>query len=489
MLTDAAQILLQVFFLLNIFFTIVIIFFERKNPASTWAWIIVLNILPFFGFIIYLIFGLEARKHKIFMLKAKHDYDLYNEYMSLVKNQNYFIDPQIAYQNKKNILQIPGYENFSDMVYMNYQTNFSCVTLNNKLTIFYDGKSKFDSLIDDIKNAKNFIHIQYYIFRDDELGKKIVDLLTQKAKEGLEIKLLIDGMGCIKTNKKFFDELINAGGKVVNFLPPYFFRVNFRNHRKICVIDGEIGYVGGFNIGDEYLGKSKKFGFWRDSHIKIYGDAVKQLELRFIMDWNFCDGPNISLDKKYFPYMQTIDCTTMQIVSSGPDTRWPSIQYNYFKMINEANKSIYIQTPYFIPEESVLEALKIAALSGIDVKIIIPAKPDHPFVYWASLSYIGELLEAGAKCYKYEKGFVHSKLILIDGKISSVGTANMDIRSFKLNFEINSFIYDKNITKQFETKFIDDLKDCSQILKEIYMQRSNFIKIKESISRLFSPLL
>ena len=158
-------------------------------------------------------------------------------------------------------------------------------------------------------------------------------------------------------------------------------------------------------------------------------------------------------------------------------------------MINEANKSIYIQTPYFIPEESVLEALKIAALSGIDVKIIIPAKPDHPFVYWASLSYIGELLEAGAKCYKYEKGFVHSKLILIDGKISSVGTANMDIRSFKLNFEINSFIYDKNITKQFETKFIDDLKDCSQILKEIYMQRSNFIKIKESISRLFSPLL
>lgn len=489
MIADALQILLKIFFLLNIFFTIIIIFFERKNPTSTWAWIIVLNIFPIFGFIIYLIFGLEARKHKIFMLKAKHDYDLYTEYMALVKNENYFIDPQVALQNKKNILQIPGYENFSDMVYMNYQTNFSCVTLNNKLTLFHDGQSKFDSLIDDINNARNFIHIQYYIFRDDELGNKILDLLAQKANKGLEVRLLVDGMGCIKTHKHFFDKLIKSGGKVLTFIPPRFFRANFRNHRKICVIDGEIGYVGGFNIGDEYLGKSKKFNFWRDSHIKIYGDAVKQLELRFIMDWNFCDGQNIKLNKNYFPRIQTVNCTTMQIVSSGPDNRWPSIQYDYFKMINEANKSIFIQTPYFIPEESLLEALKVAALSGIDVRIIIPAKPDHPFVYWASLSYIGELLEAGAKCYKYEKGFIHSKLILIDGKISSVGTANMDIRSFKLNFEINSFIYDKDVTEQFENKFIEDLDDSSQILKEIYLQRSNFIKIKESISRLFSPLL
>ena len=198
---------------------------------------------------------------------------------------------------------------------------------------------------------------------------------------------------------------------------------------------------------------------------------------------------NIKLEEKYFPRIQIIDCTTMQIVSSGPDTHWPSIQYNYFKMINEANKSIYIQTPYFILEDSVLEALKIAALSGIDVKIIIPAKPDHPFVYWANLSYIGELLESGAKCYKYEKGFIHSKLILIDGKISSVGTANMDIRSFKLNFEINSIIYDKNVTAQFENAFDNDLENCSQIMKEDYIHRSNFVKIKESISRLFSPLL
>lgn len=489
MLNDAMQILLQIFLILNIFFTVFIIFFERKNPASTWAWIIVLNILPYFGFIIYLMFGLEARKHKIFILKSKRDYDLYNEYLALVKDRNYFIDQQKAIQNSKNILQIPEYESFSDMVYMNYKSSLSSVTLNNKLTLFNDGQEKFDSLINDIENAQKFIHIQYYIFRDDELGHKILNLLTKKANEGLEVKLLIDGMGCIKNHKHFCDKLIKAGGKVVYFLPPYFFRVNFRNHRKICVIDGTIGYIGGFNIGDEYLGKSKKFNFWRDSHIKIYGDATKQLELRFIMDWNFCQMDNIKLEEKYFPRIQIIDCTTMQIVSSGPDTHWPSIQYNYFKMINEANKSIYIQTPYFIPEDSVLEALKIAALSGIDVRIIIPAKPDHPFVYWANLSYIGELLESGAKCYKYEKGFIHSKLILIDGKISSVGTANMDIRSFKLNFEINSIIYDKNVTAQFENAFDNDLENCSQIMKEDYIHRSNFVKIKESISRLFSPLL
>lgn len=489
MLSEALAILLQVFFVLNILFTILIIFFERKSPAATWAWIIVLNILPYFGFIIYLLFGLEARKHKIFMLKLKLDSNLYDEYLAITCEQNCFIEHENVLINKKNVLQIPGYEYLNDMVYMNYKSGYSDITLNNKLDLFHDGASKFESLIYDIENAQTFIHVQYYIFRDDELGKKIMNLLVKKANEGLEVKLLTDGMGCIRNSKYFCDELIKVGGEVVSFLPPYFFRMNFRNHRKICVIDGKIGYIGGFNIGDEYVGKSKKFNFWRDTHIKIFGDAVKQLELRFIMDWDFASNNKINLDRKYFPNLEAINCTTMQIVSSGPDTRWPSIQYNYFKMINEANASIFIQTPYFIPEDSVLEALKIASLSGIDVKIIVPSKPDHPFVYWANLSYIGELLDAGAKCYKYEKGFIHSKLILIDSKVSSVGTANMDIRSFKLNFEINSFIYDKNITQQFEKIFINDLDNCTQILREDYIHRSNFTKIKESISRLFAPLL
>ena len=316
-----------------------------------------------------------------------------------------------------------------------------------------------------------------------------MDLLVKKAKEGLEIRILLDGMGCIKNSRDFYKDLINAGGEVIFFLPPKIFRANFRNHRKICVIDGKIGYLGGFNIGDEYLGESKKFGFWRDSHIKIFGDAVKQLELRFIMDRNFCVNNKLNLEEKYFPEIETVDCTSMQIINSGPDNFWEVIKFNYFKMINEANKYIYIQTPYFVPDDSILEALKTAALSGIDVKIIIPAKPDHIFVYWTSLYYIGELLKAGAKCYKYKKGFLHSKLILVDKKLFSIGTANMDIRSFRLNFETNAIIYDKNLTIEFEKIFINDLNGCEEILKEDYENRSCFIKIKESISRLLAPIL
>lgn len=488
------HLLLQIFFMVNILFTVVIIFFERKNPTSTWAWIILLNLLPYFGFIIYLMFGLDSRKYKIFMDKSRNDLESYAEYLKL--NSNSFITEQDSLMHTKNILQIPDGEHLNDLVYMNYKAGFGTLTLNNKLTLFNSGEDKFNELMQDIANAKNFVHMQYYIFRDDELGDKILNLLTQKAKDGVEVKLLIDGMGCLFNKQNFCSKLIEAGGEVLRFLPPRFFRVNFRNHRKICVIDGNIGYIGGFNIGDEYIGKSKRFGFWRDSHIKIFGDAVKQLEIRFIMDWNFCvtDSRNpsanqISIVENYFPKLQTIDCTSMQIVSSGPDTKWDSIQYSYFKMINEANKSIYIHSPYFIPDSSILEALRIAALSGIDVRVIIPSKPDHIFVYSANMSYIGELLDAGVKCYKYENGFLHSKLMIIDGIITSVGTANMDLRSFKLNFEINAFIYDKDTSQAFANQFITDLSSCTEILLDEYTNRSWFMKFKESISRLFSGLL
>ena len=488
MALEAIKIFLGVSFILNLIFIFIVIFFERKSPSSTWAWIFVLSVLPYFGFIFYLIFGLDSRRHKIFVLKAKLDHNLYYEYLNLVYDKNYFFEDKNLKQ-EKNILKIPGYENLNDLVYMNYKIGASAVTLNNKINFFCDGKEKFENLMKDIERAEKFIHMEYFIFKDDKLGKKIMDLLVKKAKEGLEIRILLDGMGCIKNSRDFYKDLINAGGEVIFFLPPKIFRANFRNHRKICVIDGKIGYLGGFNIGDEYLGESKKFGFWRDSHIKIFGDAVKQLELRFIMDRNFCVNNKLNLEEKYFPEIETVDCTSMQIISSGPDNFWEVIKFNYFKMINEANKYIYIQTPYFVPDDSILEALKTAALSGIDVKIIIPAKPDHIFVYWTSLYYIGELLKAGAKCYKYKKGFLHSKLILVDKKLFSIGTANMDIRSFRLNFETNAIIYDKNLTSEFEKIFINDLNGCEEILKEDYENRSCFIKIKESISRLLAPIL
>jgi len=238
------------------------------------------------------------------------------------------------------------------------------------------------------------------------------------------------------------------------------------------------------------LGLVKRFGFWRDTHLKLKGDSVKQLELRFLMDWNFCSPEYIKLSDGFFPKIKNSGSgVSMQIVSSGPDTAQYNILNGYIKMISEANNTVYIQSPYFVPDSSIFDALRIAALSGIDVRIMIPSKPDHPFVYWASLSYLGELVELGAKCYKYEKGFIHSKVIMIDSLLSSVGTANMDIRSFKLNFECNAFIYDQNVTMKLDEQFLRDIEDSTRIEYEWYMKRGSLTKIRESVSRLLSPLL
>jgi cardiolipin synthase len=345
-------------------------------------------------------------------------------------------------------------------------------------------------LIKDIKEAEHFIHLQYYIVRDDKLGKRIIRLLADKAREGVEVKFLYDGMGNALNSPMFNKPLKEAGGEVQLFLPPKGIRINYRNHRKLAIIDGKIGYIGGLNIGDEYLGEVKRFGYWRDTHIRVVGDCVHDMELRFQMDWNFTKGTKIGFNEKYFPYIpKQADSVPMQIVSSGPDTRWNSVQHGYFRMITEANRRIYIATPYFVPDDSILEALKTAALSGVDVRIIIPGTPDHLFVYWSSLSYLGELLDAGVRCYEYTKGFIHSKVISMDGMISSVGTANVDVRSFKLNFEVNAFMYDERVTAEIDAQFARDFRDSHEITKDEYDTRSRQTKIREAFSRLISPLL
>lgn len=486
MLSEFLSILFYVLTILNFLFAIFVVFFERKNPGVTWAWLMVLTLIPCFGFMIYLVFGFEGRKHSIFFLKATNDDKLFKTYIEENKKD---IIQQIDFVSRKNILGEPNTEHLNDIVFLNLMSSGSPFTKNNSIKIFHEGNSKFKSLLEDIENAKTFIHLQYYIVRDDILGNQIMTALSKKAAEGVEVCFLYDGMGNVRNSRKFNKQLINSGGNIGLFLPPKFIRINYRNHRKICVIDGKIGYVGGLNIGDEYLGKVKRFGFWRDSHIRIEGDAVKSLELRFIADWNFVSEKKIDILPKYFPKLKQEKGINMQIISSGPDCKWNSIQYGYFKMITECDKSIYIATPYFVPDDSILEGLKTAALSGIDVKIIIPAHPDHPFVYWSSLSYLGELLEAGVKCYKYNKGFIHSKVMTMDNIITSVGTANMDIRSFKLNFEVNAFIYDSSITEEFNKQFEIDLDDCEQITNQWYENRPRITKIKEAISRLISPML
>ena len=263
--------------------------------------------------------------------------------------------------------------------------------------------------------------------------------------------------------------------------------MNYRNHRKIAVIDGTTGFIGGYNIGEEYLGKGP-LGYWRDAAIKIQGTGVISLQLRFFMDWNYAARDHLAYDLIYFPETKGPGNCPLQTVSSGPDARWSQIKEGYLKMILTATESVYIQTPYFIPDDSISDALRIASLSGVDVRIMIPCKPDHPFVYWATLSFIGDLLDSGVRAFTYDNGFIHAKTIVVDGIAASVGSANFDIRSFRLNFEANAFFYDPEYGGQMKRAFLDDLPKCTEITLENYMHRSRWIKAKESVSRLFSPL-
>lgn len=474
--------LLKVLTYLNLIFALLIIFFERRNPSATWAWLMVLLLIPGIGFILYLLLGQNLSRRKMFDLKTEED----RFHKKLLIQGKQISEDTMEFHDKEMI-------EYKDMVYMHLINSQSVFTQDNQVEIYIDGHDKFDALLKSIENANHHIHMVYYIIKNDKLGNKIINALTKKASEGIEVRLLYDGMGGIRLPRRFFNKLKASGGKVACFFPSLLplvnIRLNYRNHRKIVVIDGKEAYVGGFNIGDEYLGENKKFGYWRDTHIKITGSAVGSLQQRFLMDWRYASQEKITFDKSYFPQNCSNGQIGIQIVSSGPDSEWEQIKNGYLKMIQSAKKNIYIQTPYFIPDESILEALKIASLSGVDVKIMIPSKPDHPFVYWASLSYIGDLLKSGVHSYTYNKGFIHSKMVVVDGNVSSVGTANMDVRSFKLNFEVNAFIYDNNVSKTLEDIFEKDINDCTEITKQLYERRSILIKFKESISRLLSPVL
>lgn len=473
--------------IINVFLAGLMVFFERRNPASTWAWLLVLFFIPIFGFLIYIVFGKNGKQEKMFREKAEYDQKVYFKYLFHDRHSIEKIQRQKALIESRGRLVEAEY--LTDLAYLHLSSG-NWMTFNNEVTALGSGKDKFEALVRDIRNAKKFIHLQYYIWRGDRLGGRLLDELIKKAEEGVEIRLLYDGMGNSSLPKKYFHKLHEAGGFTASFLPPFFVRINYRNHRKLCIIDGEIGYIGGFNVGDEYLGLVKKYGPWRDTHLRFEGDAVDQMQIRFIMDWNFTAKDGIvQLEDKYFPVRDQWDGVETQIVSSGPDTQWKNIRNGYFKMINEAEEHIYLTTPYFVPDDAIFEALRVAALSGIDVRILIPGNPDHFFVYWASMSYLGELLEAGVRCFQYEKGFIHAKTVCVDGLVCSVGTANMDVRSFDLNFEINAFMFHAVLTQSLEAEFLKDLESSVEITKEWYYRRRWWFKVKEAVARLISPML
>ncbi|SFL49837.1 cardiolipin synthase [Salibacterium qingdaonense] len=478
------SILISLVIFLNLIFAVIIIFLERKDATSTWAWLMVLLFVPFLGFILYLIFGQNLSRKRLFDwedIKKIGIEDLIKEQIhSLREHRFHFSDPDAR--------------DYRDLIYMHLVNNDALLTENNQVSIYTDGREKFDQLIEDINQATDHIHLQYYIFRNDELGTRLLEALTKKAREGVRVRILYDEMGSRKLPKRAFHTLKKAGGEVEIFFPRRIplinLRLNYRNHRKVVVIDGVTGYLGGFNVGDEYLGLDPKFGYWRDTHLRMTGQVVKALQTRFILDWNQATHRHyIHYEDRLFPVHEATGDTAAQIISSGPDSEWEQIKNGYIKMIMAAKDSIYIQTPYFIPDQSLMDTLRIAALSGKDVRIMIPNKPDHPFVYWATYSHIGELLKTGARVYVYENGFIHAKTIVVDGKVSSIGTANIDVRSFRLNFEVNAFLYHRPTAERMALTFETDMKHCRELTLKDYRERSLWIRFKESISHLLSPIL
>ncbi len=467
----------------NILLAILLIFFERRDPTSTWLWIMILTFLPGIGFILYLFIGQDLSKQRLFKVKEEEDAC----FRSIATTQKEQIrNGDFHYVN-------PNFRKYEDHIKLHLRNSEAYFTQDNNVELIFSGKEKFQSLLKSINEAEKYIYMEYYIFNSDSIGMEVIEALCHKAKEGIAVRLLVDGMGARKLSKKAITKLRASGVNVAIFFPPFVpwvsIRLNYRNHRKICIVDGKEAYLGGFNIGDEYLGRSKRFGNWRDTHIKIKGSAISSLEWRFFLDWRFAAKEEIRPCPPNQHKGEGPNNIGIQIVSSGPDSKWPRVKDGYLKMISDAEKKVYIETPYFIPDDSIYEALRLAGLSGLDVRVMIPSKPDHPFVYWAGMSYIGGLLKAGVRFYTYEGGFLHSKVVIADDFVSSVGTANLDIRSFKLNFEVNAFIYDETTNSLLTERFLCDLEKSKEITIESYNNRSKVAKIKESISRLLSPLL
>lgn len=468
----------------NLMFAIVIVFFQRREPKSVWAWLLLLYSIPVLGFICYLFIGQDMHKRKMFRVKEVED------------RLNKAIRQQLHQLKSRNLEEIdPQIQDYTDLVMYNLESSGAVLTDENDIDIFTEGNKKFEALLEDLRKAEKFIHIQYYIIRNDVLFHRICEVLREKAAQGVEVRVLFDAMGCRKVNHRFWKKLNAAGIQTAEFFPAILrrlqLRINYRNHRKIVVIDNRVAYVGGFNVGKEYIDLDKKFGHWRDTHLRIAGSAVISLQLRFILDWNYAARENLLQRPEMFEGIApgTRDHCAVQIISSGPDNTIELVRDNYLRLISKAKESIYIQTPYFIPDEAILNALLIAARSGIKVNIMIPCKPDHPFVYWATYSYIGDLVMAGADCYTYNNGFMHSKGVIVDGKVFCYGTANMDIRSFALNFEVNAVVYDEKKAEEMEEIFEEDIRESTKITRDLYAGRSLYIRLKEQVCRLLSPLL
>ena len=461
-------------FLLAVVTTIVVIVMDNRNPYKTLAWVLILVFLPVVGLALYYFFGQDTRREKLISKKG---------FKRLTKY------PMMEFQMQESFKV--SEEKQHQLIRFFQRVNLALPFEGNSMKIFQDGSSMLQALLATINSAKHHIHVEFYIFEDDAVGCLVKDALIEKAREGVEIRVLYDDVGCWKVPHRFYDEMREAGIEVRGFLkvrfPRFTSKVNYRNHRKLVVVDGRIGFVGGMNLAERYL-KGVPWGIWKDIMMQVEGKAVYGLQMAFLTDWYATDHSLIT-SSSYFPQMEDKGTSLMQVVTSDPVGEWKDIMQGLLIAITSAQKYVYIQSPYLLPTEPILLALKTAAAAGVDVRIMIPEKSDSRMVHWGTMSYLQELMEAGIKIYMYQKGFLHSKLIVCDDCLSSVGSTNMDFRSFEHNFEINAFMYDKTSALKLKEIFLSDQKDAKLLHLKEWRMRPWSQKVKESVIRLFAPLL
>jgi cardiolipin synthase len=483
--TDILGIGLEIAYAISILFSIMIIS-QNRSPSKTLAYLLLFFALPIAGIVIYYLFGENYRKKKLYKRKFAKDQAAFERYANhLARLSEELISEHIE--------ESEGNKRLMRLILNDTKLP---VSINNKVQLLTNGEEKFDELFKSIAKARHHIHMEYYIIENGLISNQLKDLLLKKSKEGVQVKIIYDDFGTDLKNK-YLRKLRTNGIAILPFykilFPIVSNRHNYRDHRKMVIIDGNIAFTGGINISDRYSNKlitSNKM-YWRDTHLKLEGEVVKQLQYLFFMNWNFCSDEEIPITPEYFP--ATIPLAQggqmVQLIESGPDSERASIMMSYFAAITHAREYVYITTPYFIPNESLITALKTAALGNVDVRLLAPGVSDSKLVNAAAHSYYTELLEAGVKIYLYQKGFVHAKTMISDNNLSMVGSANMDIRSFDLNFELNAAIYDKELHQQLKTSFFQDLCESTELHLEEWEKRSRLTKLGESTCRLVSSIL
>ncbi len=448
---------------------------EHRQPAKTIAWVLVLSFLPLVGIVLYFFFGRRTRKDRHIWEKSLNQ---------LTKRS------MIEFAEQKQ-LELP--EEHKELIQLFMNQNFALPFKNNETDVYVSGYEFFPALLAETNKATHHIHIVSYIIDDDPLGRLLRDALIDKARKGIEVRLLFDDVGSWKTPNRFFEQMREEGIEVHPFMPVRFpaftGKVNYRNHRKIIVIDGKVGFIGGMNLAQRYV-KGHKGIMWRDTHIKISGAAVYGLQRAFLVDWFHADRTLIT-DRKYYPDTTiTPNNNLIQIVTSSPTNVWEELEQGYIKILLSAKRYVYMETPYFLPTEPIFFAMRTAALSGVDVRLMVSLKTDSKLVQMASRSYLTQTIQAGVKVICYEEGFNHTKLLVADDNIATIGSANIDFRSFENNFEANAFFYDKSMAQRIKDIFLTDETKCVPLEKIKEINHKSFIyRLWESVVRLLSPLL